>query len=155
MKKLIYVCLAMCFFTTIASAQKLTQKDLQGTWKMTAFNAGGLNVDVITEKVTLSPEVEAQMTPETKQQMQAGMQQAMEVFKASFAYVEGNNLRQTMGGQEQKGTFTIKDQDGKQYLVLTQPEGITEDILVSMKDKKLYLSQGAGDDAAQFVYAKQ
>lgn len=155
MKKLIYACLAVLFFTTLVNAQKVAQKDLQGTWKMISFTAGGLNVDIPTEKITLSPEMEAQMTPEVKQQMQDGMKQAMEIFKSSFAYVEGNSLRQTMGGQEQKGSFTMKEQDGKQYLVLTTEGGTTEDILVTITDKKLHLSQGQGNDAAKFIYAKQ
>jgi hypothetical protein len=149
------MCLAICMFTTIATAQKVTEQDLQGTWKMTNFSAGGLMVDVPANKITLKPELESQLTPEQKQQMEEQMDLAMEMFKESYAYIEGKNLRQTMGGQEQKGTFTLKDQDGKQYIVLTVAEGATEDMLVSIKDKKLMISQGEGAEAAEFVYIKQ
>ena len=156
MKNLIYMCLAICMFTSIATAQKVTQKDLQGTWKMTSFIAGGLIVDVPTEKISLKPEVESQLTPEQKKQFNDEMSLAMEMFKESYAYIEGNTIKQTMGGQEQKGTFTIKDKDGKQYLVLTEnAEGPSEDMLVSIKDKKLYLTQGQESEKAEFVYIKQ
>ena len=156
MKNLIYLCLAICMFTSIAAAQKVTEKDLQGTWKMTNFVAGGLIVDVPANTVTLQPELASQLTPEQKKQFDEGTSLAMEMFKESYAYIEGKTIKQTMGGKEQAGTFTIKEQDGNQYLVLTENEGSpSEDILVSIKDKKLYLTQGSADDKAEFVYVKQ
>jgi hypothetical protein len=154
MKKLLYLFVACCL-TTVASAQKLTDKDIQGTWKLSSFDAGQLKVDIATEKITLSPEIEAQMTPESKQQMEAGMAQAMEMFKESYAYVEGKNLRQTMGPQEQKGTFEIAFKDNKNVLTLTQADGTKEDITIAMVDKKLVLTQTEGGSAAIFTYTKQ
>lgn len=156
MKKLIIMCLAICMFTSIATAQKVTEKDLQGTWKMTSFIGGGLIVDVPLNNISLKPEVESQLTPEQKKQFNDERELAMEMFKESYAYIDGNSIRQTMGGKEQKGSFTLKEQDGKQYLVLTESEGsATENIEVSMKDKKLYLTQGAENEKAEFVYVKQ
>lgn len=156
MKKLIYMCLAVCMFTSIATAQKVTQKDLQGTWKMTNFIGGGLIVDVPLNKISLNPEIESQLTPEQKKQFNDEMSLAMEMFKESYTYIDGNNMRQTMGGKEQKGTFTIKEQGGKQYLVLSEGEGApAEDIHVSVKDKKLYLTQGEENEKVEFVYMKQ
>ena len=154
MKKLIYMCLALCVFTTIASAQKLTQNDLQGTWKMTSFSSEGIHVDVPTEKVTMSKELESQLTAEMKQQIELSVLQSMEALKESFAYFNGNSIRQTMGPQEQAGTFTMKEADGKQFLALTLADGTTEDIAIVMKDKSLHLLQG-GADGAEFVYVKQ
>jgi len=155
MKKLIALCFTMCFFTAIGTAQKLTQKDLQGTWKMERFSANGIVIDLWAATITLSPELEKQLTAEQKKDIQSGMAQVMEVFKESYAYVDGNNLRQTMGPQEQKGTFTVKDQDGKQFLAFTSEAGVAEDMAVSIKDKKLYISQGTGAEAAEFIYTKQ
>ena len=154
MKKLIYLCLAFCVFTTIASAQKIKQTDLQGTWKMTSFSSEGIHVDVPTEKMTMSKELEGQLTTEMKQQIELSVLQSMDALKDSFAYFDGNNIRQTMGPQEQKGTFTMKEADGKQFLALTLPDGTTEDIAIEMKDKHLHLLQG-GPDGAEFVYLKQ
>jgi hypothetical protein len=154
MKKLMFMCIGVCLFTTMAFAQKLTQKDLQGTWKMTAFSSEGISVDVTTEKFTLSKELEAQATPEIKQQIELGILQAMEALKESYAYFDGNNLRQTMGPQEQKGTYTLKEADGKQLLTIALPDGTSEEIVIAMKDKHLYMVQG-GADGAEFVYIKQ
>lgn len=156
MKNLIYMCFAIFMFTSIATAQKVTEKDLQGTWKMTNFTAGGIIVDVPLNKISLQPEVESQLTPEQKKQFNDEMSLAMEMFKDSYAYIDGANLRQTMGGQEQKGTFTLKELNGKQYIVLNNGEGApSEDIMVTIKDKKLYLTQGAENEKAEFVYIKQ
>ena len=155
MKKLVYLCVAICF-STLATAQKVTQADLQGTWKMISFAGGGVNVDVLAEKFTVDPEIEKQLTAETKQQMELGMLQAMEMFKESYAVIDGANLKQSMGPQEQKGTFTMKEQDGKQFLVLTVAGApATEDLGVSIVDKKLHITQGAPGDAATFIYVKQ
>ncbi|AWH83767.1 hypothetical protein HYN59_00955 [Flavobacterium album] len=154
MKKLMYLFVALCL-TTVASAQKLTEKDIQGTWKLASLEAGGMKIDVVAEKINLSPEQEAKMTPEMKQQMEAGMAQAMEMFKESYAYIDGKNLRQTMGPEEQKGTFVLANKDGKNIITLTKDDGTTEEITVSIVDKKLHLVQSGEGASADFTYTKQ
>ncbi len=154
MKKVLYLFVAVCL-STVASAQKLTDKDIQGTWKLAALEASGMKIDVAGEKVVLSPEMEAQLTPEAKEQMNAGMAQAMEMFRESYAYVEGKNLRQTMGPEEQKGTFVMAQKDGKNVITLTKEDGTTEEIVATIVDKKLHLEQAGGGASAVFVYTKQ
>jgi hypothetical protein len=154
MKKLMYLFVAFCL-TTVASAQKLTDKDLQGTWKLAALEAAGMKIDVATEKVTLTPEMQAQMTPEMQQQMEAGMAEAMEMFKESYAYVEGKSLKQTMGPEERKGTFVLAQKDGKNVIDYTMEDGTKENITVSIVDKKLHLSMDDEGTTALFIYTKQ
>jgi hypothetical protein len=154
MKKIFLLCLFV-FISAAASAQKVTEKDLQGNWKMTAFNAGGINVDVATEKITLSKEMEGKVTPQQQQQMQAQMAQAMTIFKTSSVSVAGNSFNQTMGQQQQKGTFTLKEKEGKQYLMLTQENGTVEELNVAISGKMLHIGQGDATKGATFVYIKQ
>lgn len=149
-----YLLVAFCL-TTVASAQKLTEKDIQGTWKMVSLDAPQMKIDVATEKIVLSPEMEAQMTPEMKQQMEAGMAEAFEVFKESYAYVEGKNLRQAMGPEERKGTFVIAQKDGKNVMTFTTADGTSEEIIVALADKKLSLTLSGGGESATFTYVKQ
>jgi len=137
----------------MAFAQKLTQKDLQGTWKLTSFSSEGISVDVATEKFTLSKDLEAQLTPEMKQGIELGILQIMEALKESYAYFDGNNLRQTMGPQEHKGTFTMKETDGKQFLVVALPDGTSDEMEIIMKGKLLHMVQGGAD--GEYVYIKQ
>ncbi|MEL1245420.1 hypothetical protein AAEO56_14190 [Flavobacterium sp. DGU11] len=154
MKKLTYLFVAFCL-TTVASAQKLTDKDIQGTWKLASLEAAGNKIDVVAGKIILSPEQEAKMTPEMKQQMEAGMAQAMEMFQESYAYIDGKTLRQTMGPEEQKGTYVLANKDGKNIITLTKEDGTTEEITVSIVDKKLHLVQAGEGASADFAYTRQ
>jgi hypothetical protein len=154
MKKLLYLFVAVCISAT-ASAQKLTDKDIQGTWKLAALEASGMVIDVVKEKVTLPPETEAMLTEEQKAEMNAGMAQAMEMFRESFAKIEGKNLTQNLGPEEQKGTFVMAQKEGKNVITLTQEDGTTKEIIVSIVDKKLRLEENEGGAAAVFVYTKQ
>ena len=155
MKKLIYLCFAMCFFTLVSTAQKFTQQDLQGTWKLTSFSGGGMTIDVVKGKFDLSPELLSQLSESDKMQMDLGMAQAMEMFKESYAEFTGNSLKQNMGPAEHSGTFTLKEEGGKQFLVFTDTAGVTEDLGVSIKDKSLHLLQGTGAETAELVFIKQ
>lgn len=154
MRTLFFLCAILCMATTTASAQKITQKDLQGAWKMIAFSADGIHVDVPTEKITLSPELESQLTPDMKQEIELGILEAMESLKTSFAYFEGNNVRQAMGTEEQKGTYTLKDIEGQQLLTATLADGTMQELGISIKGNTLYLMHLA-PDAGEFIYVKQ
>ncbi len=154
MKKLTYLFVAFCL-TTVASAQKLTEKDIQGTWKLVSLEAAGMKIDVPTEKVTFSPEMQAQMSPELQQQAQAEIGGAMEMFKESFAYIEGKSMRQAMGPEEAKGTFEIAQKDGKSVMTYTMDDGVVEEIAVSMVDKKLTLSMNDEGTSTVLIYTKQ
>lgn len=154
MKKLVYLCMAICF-STIATAQKVTEKELQGTWKMTALTTQGVHLDIATKKVTIPDEMKSQLPPETVQQIQTNMQQAAEPLSKAFMYVEKNNIRQVMGPQEEKGTFTISDKDSKQYLVTTLADGRASEGEVALKDNKLHVTQTDGTQVANFIYEKQ
>jgi hypothetical protein len=154
MKKLMFLFVAVCL-STVASAQKLTEKDLQGNWKLSALETSGMLIDVEKEKIVLPPEMEAQLTDDQKQQMNAGMAQAMEMFKEAYAKFDGKKLTQNLGPEGQEGTFVLAQKDGKNVLTLTEADGSTKDIIVSIVDKKLRLEENEGGASAVFVYAKQ
>lgn len=155
MRKLLYLFVAVCISAT-ASAQKLTEKDLQGSWNLAAVEASGMVIDVAKEKVTLPPETEAMLTEEQKAEMNAGMAQAMEMFRESHAKFEGKNFTQNMGPEEiGKGTYTITQKDGKNIMTLTEAIGTPKEITISITDKKLRMEATEGGAVVAFVYTKQ
>lgn len=154
MKKLLYLSLAFCLLTTLASAQKITEKDLQGKWKLASFTADGITFDIEKGAVTISEEAKAGLPPEALAQLKANMDAAIEPFKQAFVIFEGNKVKQTMGTESNEGTFTVIEKDKQQYLHATYGE-ITDDAGVIIKDKRLHLTiTGDGDDA-QMIYTKQ
>ncbi|WP_294822902.1 hypothetical protein [uncultured Flavobacterium sp.] len=154
MKKILYLFLAVCLSAS-AYAQKLTDKDIQGNWKLASLEASGMTIDVANEKIVLPPEAQASLTEEQKTEMDAGMAQAMEMFRESYAKIEGKNLTQNLGPEGQSGTFVLSHKDGKNILTLTKDDGTTKNITVSIVDKKLRLQEDQEGVSAVFVYTKQ
>ena len=156
MKKLIYLCLAACICTTLAFAQKVTNKDLQGNWKMTAFNAQGIGLDLKTQEVTISPEMQAQLSPEAITGIKEGMKQAVGPLSSSYVNFSGTNVTMAIGSPDaQANAFTLNEKEGKQSITVKNADGTTMDIPVVMKDKKLYMTLTDGGQQADFIFMKQ
>lgn len=103
--------MAFCFITVTASAQKVTEKDLQGTWKLTSFNTDGIEIDITTGVVTVSEEVKSQLSPEAIDNIKAGMREVMEPLSMWYVYITGSSIRQAVGPEQEQGTFTIADKN--------------------------------------------
>lgn len=149
MKKLFYLSFAFCLLSTLAFAQKITEKDLQGKWKLTYFTADGITFDVEKDLLTISDEAKETIPPNAIAQLK----ESLEPFKEAFAIFEGNKVTQTMSTESNTGTFTIVEKDKQQYLRATY-NGVADDAGVAIKDKKLHLTiTGDGDDAVM-IYSK-
>jgi hypothetical protein len=155
MKNVLYLCLAVCLCTTLAFAQKVTNKELQGNWKMTGFNTQGIGLDLKTQEVTISPELQAQLTPEAITGIKEGMKQAIEPLSASYVNFKGNTMKLAVGPEAETGDFTLTEKDGKQSLALKNADGTTTDLPVMMKDKLLYLTLSDKGQTADFIFRKE
>jgi hypothetical protein len=152
-KKLVFLFIA-CNFTITAFAQKLTQKDIQGTWKLAGFSVEGIYLDVAKEDVTFSKELEAKYPEVAREQIKLGMLENIEGFQSARTYIEGNNIRQTMGGEEDKGTFTITTKGADQFIAISNPEGATDEVKSFFKDKQLHMIQKDEEQEVEFIYIK-
>lgn len=155
MKKLLYFTFALCFFTTLASAQKVTEKDLQGKWKLTYFIANGVTFDIVKEKVTISDEAKSMMSADIFQQLQNHPSEAIEPFKAAYADFDKGKLKQIMGADVTECVYTIIEKDGQQFVHVTYADGASDDTGIVIKDKQLYLTITGNGDDAQMIYSKQ
>lgn len=154
MKKIIYLCLAACLFSTLAFAQKITAKELEGTWKITGFSTQGIGFDLQTQEVTLTPDMKAQLSPESVAGIKEGMKQAVEQIKSSYVSFTGNNMKLVVGPETESGTFTLAEKNGAQVLAVKNTDGTTHDVPVLYKDKKLYMSLGDKGEEAEFIFMK-
>ena len=154
MKKILYFCLAACLFTTMAFAQKITARELEGNWKMTGFSTQGIGFDLQTQEVIVSPEMKAQLSPEAMTGLKEGMKQAVEPMKASYVNFTGNNLKLVVGPETENGTFTLAEKNGKQVLVVKNADGTSDEVPIAYKDKKLYMTMGDEGQKADFIFMK-
>jgi len=153
MKKLIYlfVALSVC---AAASAQKITDKDLQGNWKLIGLSTNGVYLDVTTGTVTIPDDLKAQLTPDITTQINDAMTQAAAQLKTSTASFTGNALKQNMGGKEKNGTYTLKEVEGGQVMTTTWSDATTSETGISIKEKKLSVLRTGQGQTAEFIFIK-
>lgn len=153
MKKLIFL-MALCLITVSAIAQKISDKDLQGSWKLSGFNHNGVNVDVATGAVKIPEDMKSQLSPEMMSQIDDSVKEVLEPLRASNVTFTGNNVMQNMGGQEKNGTYTIKDKDGHQVMTTSWSDTTTSETTVWMKNQQLYIFRYEQGQSAEFVFTK-
>lgn len=154
MKKFIYL-LAICLIMSVSAiAQKITDKDLQGSWKLTGFNQNGITLDLATGTVTVSEEMKAQLSPEMMGQIDESVKQVLEPLRASNVTFTGQSIMQNMGGQEKSGTYTIKESDGRQIMTTLWTDNTNSETTVWIKDQQLYIFRYEQGQSAEFVFTK-
>ena len=83
------------------------------------------------------------------------MLENIEGFQSARTYIDANNIRQTMGPEEDKGTFTIATRGTDQFIVISNPEGATDELKAFFKDKQLHMIQKDEEQEVEFIYVKQ
>lgn len=141
-----------CFIAFTATAQKATEKDLQGKWKMVSFAADDVSIDIVAGKYTLSPEMSKNLTAEQKEEMDLSMQMGIEMLKEAYATFEGTTFNQFMGPENQKGTLIMKE--GSPYVSIND-NGQVVDLAAAIIDKKLHLTKTSADENVHLIYVRQ
>ena len=154
MKKLLILSFALCLFTTLASAQKITQKDLQGKWKLDYFNADGVVFDVVKGTVNISEETKKLMPPETVTQMESNPEAVLEPFKTAYVVFNANNFEQGMGSDVSGGTYTLEEKDKQTFMNILFGDGVTDTSTIAFKDNKLHITITGEGDNILMIYSK-
>lgn len=151
MKKIIFLAL-ISFIGITATAQKATEKDVQGKWKMISFAADDVTIDILAEKFTLAPELEKSLTPAQKEEMELSMQMGIEMLKEAYASFEGTKFSQVVGPETQTGSFFMKDGNS---MVSINDNGEVIDLVATIVDKKLHLKKTSAEENIHLIYVKQ
>ncbi|RYJ42074.1 hypothetical protein [Flavobacterium beibuense] len=154
MKKLIYLCLAFCMTTTISFAQKLTDKDLQGTWNVVALDlleTEGIYFDLIKGDVEFSEAIKSQTPAEALEQAKVSIAPTITMLKEMKMIITGNNIQQYIPGEEVTGVYTLVNENEKQKLKIIYSDDTEDFVEVYMKEGKLYIDL---EQDGLFIYKK-
>lgn len=154
MKKTLFV-VVTCILSILASAQKITEKDLQGKWNLAVLTTEGIHMDMITGVATLSEELKSELTPNILNQLNENMKQGIAILKSDTTLITGNAIKQYRNQYEKNGTFIIKDTDGKQYIQITFKDGSTVNPEVFIKEHKLHLIEINPRETMEYIYLKK
>lgn len=143
-----------CMFTTTVSAQKVTEKELQGNWKLSTYIAYGTSLNVETGEVTASKEVEISTNPQLLQQIKDNMSQVREQLKTAYIYITGNNFRQIIADEVKDGPFTLKESKGTFVIAANFDDGTSSNMPVSI-DNKGHLHLKNNIKKQEFIYTRE
>lgn len=153
--KRIFIVLITCLLTTAASAQEITERDLQGDWKLAAFSTEGMYLDMISGAVILSDELKSELTPNLLKQLNDNMKQGIEVLKSSSMIFRDNSVKQNKLENEKNGTFIIKEINTKQHVLITFNDGSTYTPEIVIKNQQLYLTEIEQGEMVHYVFGKK
>lgn len=150
MKKILYT-LFLSFFITLTWAQKATQQDLQGKWKLVTYAVSGAILDIETGKATVA-ETDNALQAAMGVKLKADMESYAEGLRMSELEISGNNFYQVIADFARNGPFTITEKDGQQYISASFDNGTTDSIPFKIIEGKLVLQNTQGNK--QYVYSK-
>jgi hypothetical protein len=154
MKKLF---LFMTFSVVLAAqAQEVTEKSLEGNWKICAFDVNGIYWDFKTDAVRLPAEY-ANLGESQKEALIADIKTGLTDHKNGTFIIKGNYLEQNMAGQEASGSYTIEKKDGKDYLRIVNDDAAktTDIVQVTLKDGKMQITVAdAMGGTSTLIYCK-
>lgn len=144
---------AICLFTLVASAQKVTTANLTGTWKMQGLEMMGNKVDLVAQTVTFSEE----WKKENPGVDPAAAELAMMEQVASFSEMEFTFSDVKMGiGMDgtvmEEMDYKIIDRDGKQYI--ETPDDPSDSPEISLKDGVLSMHVDTDDGKVTMMFKK-
>ena len=122
MKNLLLAFVACCLHVA-AVAQTKIEKDLQGTWKMTEMNMGGMFANATTKEIKFSKELESKLTKEQRAAFTANKQVFLDKIGQSRVSFIGKKVNYAIAGVVKAGTYTIKPQADAYILTVTGTDG--------------------------------
>ena len=129
-KSFLIICTLFCF--AASWAQKVTQKDLQGKWKLISYSIPNATLNVETGEVTLT------VVNDATASLKTDMEGFAEDLKATYIEIEGNNFYQIVIDSVKNGPFTLGEKDGMQSINAVFDDGTQEQLPFELKDGKLH-----------------
>lgn len=152
MKKL-FTLAAICLFTLVATAQKVTPANLAGTWKMQGLEMMGNKVDLVAQTVTFSEEWKKENPGvDTAAAELAMMEQVASISEMEFTFSEAKMGIGVDGVTMEEMDYKIIDRDGKQYI--ETPDDPTDSPEISMVNGLLRMDVDTDDGKATMIFKK-
>lgn len=152
MRKFIFAFVA-CIFALFASAQKITEKDLQGNWKLTGLITAGIALDVRTGKITNSKEAEITIPPDAFTIIKDNIKQYGGSLNNSYTNITGNSIKQVLGDITKNGTFMLKDYKKIQLISIKNDDGTNTEIPIKIVNERLYITNPKNKQ--ELIYNKE
>ena len=133
-------------------AQKVTQEDLQGNWKLVTYIVPGATLDIVTGKVTMS-EQKNPMDVAVAAKLKADMESYAPGLSQAALEIKGNNFYRVFYDVVNNGPFTIINKTDHQVISASFDDGTTAEIPFRIKDGKLYTTNL--EKSKLYIYEKQ
>lgn len=134
--------LTLTFFVAgisfIAIAQKnLTVQDIAGSWKLAAFNLGGVYFDFAKDSIDLDPDIKATIEKGKEKETLASIKNNLAPYKeGSLRISNDGKYFQRLMGEEANATYTLEKRNNLYYLIVVNDNTEkTVDTLRVWKDK--------------------
>ena len=142
--KSIFLFVAGCLLTLSAAAQKLTPKDIIGSWRFIEVEMHGCTVDLAKQKVTFSEQWKSGMSDSDLVQAEKNMLEQTAAYRVMALEVDKKYMTYTIGGKtEMKDEYGLEHKDGKNFL--TGDAAKDTDTTLSLKDGLLHMNIASTD----------
>ena len=129
-KSLFIICTLLCF--AASWAQKVTEKELQGKWKLISYTVTNATLDVETGKVTV-------VNPnDTSASLKKDLEGFADDLKTAYIEIQGNNFYQIITDAVKNGPFTLDEKNGIQSINAAFDDGTNEQLPFIMKEGNLH-----------------
>ena len=144
MKKLFLLLLVAASFA--AQAQTVTQKDLQGKWKLVTFINENGTVDIA--KGTWKLNAGAEDAKDNAAELYEGI---IAQSKDAVLVIKGDTASQVVEGQEFETQYSLEDKNGKTYITMDQ--GTTGAPQVFIKDGQMHVLDENHELDMEMIYS--
>ena len=146
--------LTFILFITVANlTAQVSQKDLQGTWKLVSYKDGQAIIDAVKGTFELVADYKATLTPEELKEEERNYAIMAKQYKVSTLAFKDNTARQIIGEETYTGTFVLTDYEKVTEITITESDGgPDEPAEIAIINKQLVISM---DGEFELVYKKQ
>ena len=151
MKNALHLFIA-CIITTVTFAQAQIDKDFQGYWKLNEISVGGVRINVAKSTITFSKERESKMSADEKTKLEAKKQDVLQSISNSHITVAANEIDFVIGDMGKKGVYVLEKYSDAYKLAVAYEDGSADNMIIYIKDKKLYITKSDDIDRDEMIF---
>jgi hypothetical protein len=155
MKNLFIAIVTFCISSS-AFAQSTIEKDLQGLWKMSEMNVGGILANATTKEIKFTKELENKLTVEKRAAFNANKQAFLDKISGSRITFVGKKVNYSIVGTEKSGSYTLTPYAGAYILTVTEDGDVSvrETMVIAIVNDELHMVNNDDKDKAEMIFKK-